>query len=318
VRRVLRASRAATVVAVAAVALAAGPAALAAAPWTRTDSGVGASTARTLAGGNAPSFTNVNTPAGNVTVNWAPSSLSNGGPGATRYDVQRFDARTGTLANASVCTTAGATTCSESGVPSTGTWTYTVTPRYGGWLGATSPLSGPVNVGTPTPVAGSVVTTNGGTAGKPDQGDTISVRFTQQLRVSSLCSTWSGDSSDQSVSADNVVVVTFVNNGAGSGKDLMTVSTSAAACGGAPTVGSFNLGANYFNGNPTCSGAGAAASTLSWAAATSTLTIRLGGNCTKLKTIATTTIVYTPSGTTVNSTGTVVTGTASSSTGQQF
>jgi len=153
-----------------------------------------------------------------------------------------------------------------------------------------------------------------GTVNKPDQGDTITVQFSQRMAVATLCNTWSGNSTDQSISTNSVVTVNLVNSGAA---DSLTVTTTAAACGGAPKFGTFALGANYVTANRTCSGAGAAASTVSWTASTSTLTIKLG-TCGASLAVATSTITYTPNAAAQNSTGTAVTGTASSANAAHF
>jgi len=297
--------------------LAVAPMASATAPWTRAGSGAAASTARTLSGGNSPTASSVNSPSGNVTLSWSASALSNGGPAATGYTTTRYDARTGLLAKAGACITSGTTSCSESAVPTAGTWQYTVTPQVGLWLGAASALSGDVNLGPPSPVALSVATTNGGTVNKPDQGDTIRVQFSQRMSVATLCSTWVGNSTDQSITTNNVVTVNLVHNGAGAGRDSLGLTTTAAACGGTPKFGTFDLGANYVTANRTCLGTGALASTLSWTAVTSTLTIKLG-TCGATKAIAASTITYTPNAGVQNSTGTTVTGTATSSNSAQF
>jgi len=294
--------------------LAVTPMASASAPWTRSGTGVAASTARTLGTGNSPTASSVNSPSGNVTLSWSASALSNGGPVATGYTTTRYDARTGALAKAGACTASGTLTCSESSVPTAGTWQYTVTPKIGVWQGAASALSGDVNLGPPSPLALSVVTTNGGTANKPDQGDTIRVQFSQRMAVATLCSTWVGNSTDQSITANSVVTVNLVNSGAA---DSITVATTAAACAGAPKFGTFALGGNYVSANRTCSGTGAAASTVSWTAATSTLTIKLGA-CGPSLAVASSTITYTPNAAVQNSTGTAVTGTATSSNAAQF
>ena len=311
-----RSRRLVTVVTAVVGLLAVPPAAWATSPWVGTGTGAAAATARTLGGGNTPTASNVNSPTGNVTLSWSPSTLSNGGGTATQYTVTRYDARTGLLANPIACTSATAS-CSESSVPTVGTWQYTVTPKIGLWLGSTSPPSGDVNVGPPTPLAGSVSTTNGGTAGRPDQGDTISVRFSQRMAVASLCSSWAGNTANQAITGNNVVTVNLVNNGAGTGLDALTLSTTSAACAGAPHFGTFNLGGNYVTATRTCSGAGSAASTVTWTTVTSTLTITLG-TCGTTRTVTASTITYTPSTAAQNSTGATATGTATSANTRQF
>ena len=312
--RLTRTRRTAVLAAAVLSVLAVAPMASAAAPWIRTGPGVAASTARTLGAGSSPSASSVNSPSGNVTLSWSATVLSNGGPTATGYTTTRYDARTGSLAKAGACVASGTTSCSESAVPTAGTWQYTVTPKVGVWLGAASALSGDVNLGPPSPVALSVVTTNGGTVNKPDQGDTIRVQFSQRMSVSTLCSTWVGNSNDQSITANSVVTVNLVNSGSA---DSLTVATTAAACAGAPKFGTYALGGNYVTANRTCTGTGTAASTVTWTASTSTLTIKLGA-CGASTAVAASTITYTPNAAVQNSTSTAVAGSATSSNAAQF
>src|SRR4029077_13367147 len=54
----------------------------------------------------------------------------------------------------------------------------------------------------------------GGTAGTIQQGDQVVVTFSQTLRVSSLCASWSGDLTDQTLATANNVTVTVTEGGA--------------------------------------------------------------------------------------------------------
>jgi hypothetical protein len=130
-----------------------------------------------------------------------------------------------------------------------------------------------VNASFPTPT--SVVGLDGGTSGVLDRDDQILVTYSQSMDASSFCSTWSG-TGDQSITAHNVVTVTVLNNGAPGGNDLLTVSTSAAACGGAFRFGSVNLGSpNYVQTDSTFAGSGNNSSRISYSSQ-GELTIRLG------------------------------------------
>ena len=53
---------------------------------------------------------------------------------------------------------------------------------------------------------------SGGTAGKLDKGDKITIVYSAQMSVASFCSTWSGDTTNQTLSASGVLV--NVSNGA--------------------------------------------------------------------------------------------------------
>lgn len=173
-----------------------------------------------------------------------------------------------------------------------------------------------VNVTPPTPTT-LMLRNNGGPGGtgRPAQGDTLEVTYSQLLDVASVCSTWSGDSTNQSATGDNVVAVTLTNNAAASGNDMLTVATSAAACGGQFHLGSVDLGSpNFVTGTTTFSGAGGQQSAISYDATTFQLVVTLGsrasgGNPARIN--ASLTATYTPDPLITNPSGTPITGTAS-------
>jgi hypothetical protein len=105
--------------------------------------------------------------------------------------------------------------------------------------------------------------------------DSFSVTFSEALKVSSLCGAWSNDAANQSLTADNDVVVTITDNGT---SDILTVS--AASC---PTfnLGSINLGANYVASTSTFFGGGTGnRSSISWTPGTRVLLVSLGAQAT--------------------------------------
>ena len=65
----------------------------------------------------------------------------------------------------------------------------------------------------------------GGTAGRAEQGDRIVATFSQTLRVSTMCSTWSGDFTDQSLAALGDVTVTITDGGVAN--DTLTVTSAS-------------------------------------------------------------------------------------------
>lgn len=146
-----------------------------------------------------------------------------------------------------------------------------------------------------------------GTTGRMQGGDDITVTFGQAVSVSTLCSTWSGNGSSQSVSA----TLTVADGGAGN--DTATLSSGSCTL----TVGSFDLGA----GGYTSSGATFAA-TVDWSPGAMTLTITLGILPSGSVTTETTggALVYTPPSTLRSSAGASITPTAvsSASSGRQF
>ena len=70
------------------------------------------------------------------------------------------------------------------------------------------------------------------------------VQFSGPIAVDSLCSTWSGDTTNQSITANSVVGVTIRNGGGAN--DYMEVTTTAAACGGSFNFGTLTLGDNGY------------------------------------------------------------------------
>ena len=165
-----------------------------------------------------------------------------------------------------------------------------------------------------------------GTAGTVNRLDTIVVQYSGPMSVSSMCSTWSGDTTNQSITANNVVGVTISNGG--TANDYMTVSTTSAACGGAFHFGTLTLGSTGYlvsTASQTFSGSGAGnASTIAWNASTYTLTITLGTNATtpgddgSNNVPGNTVAVYTPDPAILGTTGLPVSGTGSTASGEQF
>jgi hypothetical protein len=173
-------------------------------------------------------------------------------------------------------------------------------------------------IDTTKPTVSSVTLRNGGsTAGKVEAGDQILIVFSEQMAVGSLCSTWSGDSSDQSVGGNGSVVT--LTDGGGSSD---SISVSASGC--TFNFGSISLGNTGYvtGGNATFSGNGGSRTTITWTASTKTLTITLGakgGSGTiPASAVASSTATYTPNSSITDSAGNG--GIAAKSTGnvQQF
>lgn len=161
-------------------------------------------------------------------------------------------------------------------------------------------------------VSGFALVNGGGIAGRATQGDQMAVTFSDPITPSSLCSSWSG-SGDQVLNADNQVTVR-VNDVAGG--DTLTVTATGCTF----NVGSVALGSTaYTTANATFGGAGAARSTVTWTAATRTLTVTLGATAsTSLGTVASSTVVYTPSTAVVSTGGLLLGGTFTTGAVQQF
>ncbi len=126
-----------------------------------------------------------------------------------------------------------------------------------------------------------------GTSGQIEPGDSVVVVFSAPMNESTLCSTWSGSGNQ---STTGTVTVT---DGTATTDDVLSVSA------GCLNLGSIDLGSNAYvsGGNVTFSGNGANASTMSWNAATNTLTLTLGkkGGAGTTAVVATSSPVYTSS-----------------------
>ncbi|MDQ3155451.1 MAG: LamG domain-containing protein [Actinomycetota bacterium] len=135
--------------------------------------GNGAAAATTV---NAGAIPTLSANEQSVTVSWAASTLSNGGPVAG-YIVKRFSGSTPQTVHAACAGTVAATSCIETNVPA-GTWTYSVTPVLGAnWTGTESAKSSTVTVAAAdatNPV--NAVTLSGVTGGAFKSGNTIYYR----------------------------------------------------------------------------------------------------------------------------------------------
>ena len=157
----------------------------------------------------------------------------------------------------------------------------------------------------------------GGTAGRIVPGDTITVVFSSQMSVSSLCSTWSNDANNQSLTANGDVVVT-VTDGTGVTNDSLSVNSGTCTF----NFGSVGLGSNAYltGGAVTFSGNGANASKINWTAGSNTLTITLGskhGSGT-MATVASSAPTYTAGPITTSLGGTLSNSPFALGNGQQF
>ncbi|MDQ3620792.1 MAG: hypothetical protein M3391_11825 [Actinomycetota bacterium] len=228
------------------------------------------------------------------------------------------DPNTGTVLSGSstpsTIGTAGSATISATIPTGTSNGTHTIYAIGSGGDVASASITVNVPVLSPT----SLLISNGGNqTGRPQQGDRVEVGFNQAIDVASMCSTWSGNGSNQSIAADNAVTVTILDNAAASGNDLLNVSTSAAACGGAFNFGSVDVGSpNFVSATTTFSGAGANASTVAWNATTYKLTVTLGArvlgvNPSRVNAVVTSS--YTPSPALLNPSGHPAVGIATSS-----
>jgi hypothetical protein len=112
------------------------------ASWASPGTGSGSSRALVMPAGNAPTTSVLGR---NVTVSWTASAFPSG-PNVNAYRIGRYNgALVSQTVGASCNGSIAALTCTEAAVPA-GTWTYTVTPKQAGWLGAESSRSASVTV----------------------------------------------------------------------------------------------------------------------------------------------------------------------------
>jgi len=131
---------------------------------------------------------------------------------------------------------------------------------------------------TAQPTITSVTLANhGAAAGTIETGDTITIVYSAQMKVSSFCSAWTtGDTNDQSLTAANDVTVTLTD---GNFFNNDSIAATSGSCAGGFQFGSIDLGSkNYANGTSTFKGNGTTStkSTITWTASTHTLVITLG------------------------------------------
>jgi len=127
------------------------------------------------------------------------------------------------------------------------------------------------------PVVASMTMANGGaTAGRPEQGDTITVVYSETLTTASLCPGQSGDLIYNTVNNDIKVLFTNGNNPT---SDSFTVTVTTNQCtGGVLRFGQVTMGSSgYVTGSSEFWGNGNGKRTeLTWTSATATLKITLG------------------------------------------
>jgi len=145
------------------------------------------------------------------------------------------------------------------------------------------------------PVPTNVVLANNGVAGQANNGDTITLTYSEALDATSLCSTWT-NSGTQTLSGTGSSAVQFTITNSGTNDTFSVTDAGTGACGGAANfrLGALSLGGNYVTTTRTF--AGNNQSVITWDPAAKTLTFRLGTPSGATSTgIAAGAPVYTPS-----------------------
>ena len=228
------------------------------------------------------------------TVNAAPSittaSLSNGVNGTAYSKTVAGSGGTTPYVWSATGLPVGLSIASGTGVI-TGTPTasgaYTVAVTLTDAVGGRATTSYAVTI---QPMITSVALTNkasGGTAGKMEAGDKITVVYSDVMKVSSFCSTWSGDASNQTLTGNGLLV--NVSDGTGATNDVLTISTSS---GCTFNFGSINLGSNAYVSTAATFGGASGNTTIAWTASTDTLVITLGSQTGTSATVGSTSPVY--------------------------
>ena len=171
--------------------------------------------------------------------------------------------------------------------------------------------SGVFSVAVPMFNPTSLALINGSTqTGRMQEGDSIQVIYSQPLAVASLCGGTTGDTQTLTMPG----VVQLIDNAGTSGHDLVTID--APTCTGGLHFGSISMGSTDF-----ATSAHQFSAVITYTPANRTITIVLGarnsGGPQPAKVDASVTASYTPHPAMMDTTGLLITGTASS-TGLQF
>src|SRR5262249_39117524 len=144
----------------------------------------------------------------------------------------------------------------------------------------------------------------------------VTINYNKAIAVASLCSTWNGNGSNQSISGSSQVTVTITDGGAGND----TLAVTSTQCGVAGfKLGTIDLGSpNWVTSTRSYSGSSASASTISYNATTFALTIKLGTGSSGSSGVVSQTIVYKPNTAVTDTFGNTFSSPTYSSTSQRF
>jgi hypothetical protein len=135
----------------------------------------------------------------------------------------------------------------------------------------------PSDAAAPVPVTFRLNNKSGGTNGRVEQGDYVTITYSEVMSVSSLCTNWSNDSVDHSTS----VTATMTNSGS---SDYLRLGNNCA------NVGTMDTNASYLTTTRTFSN-----TSVAWDVSAQTLTVTLGSPSGSVSSnVSSTTPTYTP------------------------
>lgn len=137
------------------------------------------------------------------------------------------------------------------------------------------------DVSSPTVTGVQLNNVSGGTPGKIEKGDSVTITFSEPINPATVCSIWANNSTSVQTQAGNNADQVIVN--------VSSTNTLTVTGAGCPTlrVGSVALGGNYTGSALTYNGNGGNASSLSWNPTARTLTITLGAGTAGGNTVST-------------------------------
>ncbi len=139
-------------------------------------------------------------------------------------------------------------------------------------VAVTSQKLAAISPSSPTMFPVSVVVANksGGTLGRAQSGDIITLVFSKQIDEPTMCSGWSNASSTQSITLQWSIV------DGGAGDDSLQATGTSTTCTNGFRIGTIALGAAGYNKSTTTMNFTGTTNALSVGASTTTLTVTLG------------------------------------------
>lgn len=193
-----------------------------------------------------------------------------------------------------------------SSFPASGTYTVRALATDAAGQTATQSRSFTMDVTSPTPTALALVN-GGGTAGLgriTPGSDSVRITYSETLAVASVCSTWSGNTTNQTATGTVTVTESGTN-------DLLSVTASGCTV----HVGTVALGGDYVTATSTFNG------TISWTASSRRITVTIGTQISgtlNSTAQAAGTATYTPDAAITDAEGNTIVTTPFSATSQRF